>query len=295
VQANSDSGGFEVSDDFESELAATKGGGQPIPTPARGEMENAFGADFGGIRLHTDSRAASMSRKINACAFTHGTDIYFNEGMFNPSTDVGKHLLAHELTHAIQQGEGKIRRLTLTPNLKDKGNCGARRTRWTFSLDSPAPDDGYIVQWIRGLETIEACPSNVSSISLTPTVEYWEAWDVTKGNTVDWTTTRDNWTDESHRGEGTNQSGCQASLGTVKFFLRSVTGDLGGFGVAPAASGSAWGPGKAPMSGALPSTLSKPSWWDNTPTEGPARRWASSWWNCCGEESKHFSRIDSNP
>ena len=109
VQARSEAEGFDVSDDFEAELAATKGGGGSIPTPAREEMESAFGADFSSVRLHTDNHAVSMSRKINAYAFTHSNDIYFNEGMFNPSTDVGKHLLAHELTHTIQQGEGKVR------------------------------------------------------------------------------------------------------------------------------------------------------------------------------------------
>ena len=295
VQAKSESEGASVSEGFESELSGTKGAGQRIPYPARAEMENAFGADFSNVRLHTDSHAVDMSRRIGAHAFTHGNDIYFNQGMFNPSTADGQHLLAHELTHTIQQGVGQIRRLTITRNLRDELHCGARRVRWTFALDAPATEDGYIVQRIRNLQTIENCPSNVGSISTTPTMEFWEAWDVKKGDTVDWTTTRDHWTDESGRPPETTKSGMQASLGTVKFFLRSVTGDLGGFGVAPAAAGSSWGPGKAPPSGALPSTQSEPSWWNTTPAEGPARRWASSWWNCCGEESAHFSKIDSSP
>ena len=295
VQAKSESDGLKVSEGFESDLSNTKGSGQPIPGSTKAEMESAFGADFSNVRLHTDSNAVRLSRDVSAHAFTHGNDIYFNEGKFNPGNRDGQHLLAHELTHVIQQGGNQIRRLSITRNLRDAGECGAKRVRWTFSLDNPAPANGYIVQRIRNLQTVENCPSNVSSISLTPTMEYWEAWDVSTGDTVDWTTTRDGWTDENARPAEPNKSGTQASLGTVKFFLRSVTGDLGGFGVAPATAGSAWGPGKAPFSGALPSTLSKPSWWDNAPTEGPASRWASAWWNCCGEESSHFSRIDSNP
>lgn len=295
VQAKSESDGFNVSDGFESELAGTKGAGQPIPGPAKAEMESAFGADFSGVRLHTDSHAVVMSRSVNAHAFTHGNDIYFNQGMFNPSTRAGQHLLAHELTHTIQQGGNQIRRLSITRNLRDAGECGAKRVRWTFSLDSPAPADGYIVQRIRNLQTVENCPSNVSSISLTPTMDYWEAWQVNSGATREVLDSVFHYTDQHSRPPEPNKSGTQASLGTVKFFLRSVTGDLGSDGVAPATPGSSWGPGNAPASQSLPSTLTQPSWWNGAPTEGPARRWASAWWNCCGEESSHFSRIDSNP
>ena len=295
VQAKSESSDSSVPEAFESELSSTKGGGQPIPEPTRAVMESAFGADFSGVRVHTDGQAARMSADVNSHAFTHGNDIYFNQGMFNPSTEDGQHLLAHELTHTIQQGGNQIRRLTITPITKTDGDCGARNVRWTFSLDNPAPANGYIVQNVRSLQTIESCPSNVQSISLTPTLTFWEAWDVKAGDKVDWTTTRDGWTDGSTRGEESTKSGMQASLGTVKFFLQSVTGDLGGFGTSPATPNGGWGPGNATPSGALPSTLTKPSWWNDTPTEGPARRWASSWWNCCGDASSHFSKIDANP
>lgn len=68
-----------------------------------GRMEHAFGADFSGVRLHTDREAADMSAGIQARAFTHGSDIYFGEGQFRPDTRSGQQLLAHELTHTIQQ------------------------------------------------------------------------------------------------------------------------------------------------------------------------------------------------
>lgn len=68
-----------------------------------GRMEHAFGADFSGVRLHTDREAAGMSAGIQARAFTHGNDIYFGEGQFRPDTRSGQQLLAHELTHTIQQ------------------------------------------------------------------------------------------------------------------------------------------------------------------------------------------------
>jgi hypothetical protein len=258
-------------------------------------MESAFGADFSGVRLHTDADAVQMNREVNAYAFTHGRDVYFNEGTFNPSSREGKHLLAHELTHTLQQGGNQIRRLAITRNSFTPGDCGGRRVLWNFALGSAAPADGYMVQKVSMLQTVEDCPSNVSSISLAPVQEFWEAWEINSGNTQWVQQSAIGYTDSSQRPPTPNKSGCQATLGKVKFFLRSVTGDLGTFGVAPAAPGSAWGPGRVGTSGSLPSTASQPSWWANAPTEGPTGRWASSWWNCCGANASHFSRVDSSP
>jgi membrane protein implicated in regulation of membrane protease activity len=67
-------------------------------------MEPRFGVDFGDVRIHTDDEAAHISRQINAKAFTHGQDIYFGAGRYTPASDAGKRLLAHELTHVVQQG-----------------------------------------------------------------------------------------------------------------------------------------------------------------------------------------------
>jgi hypothetical protein len=67
-------------------------------------MEPRFGADFSGVRVHTDRESAQMNRELSAQAFTHGRDIYMGEGKYNPGSDAGKRLLAHELTHVVQQG-----------------------------------------------------------------------------------------------------------------------------------------------------------------------------------------------
>ncbi len=68
-------------------------------------MESRFGAEFGNVNIHTGAQATMLSQSINAQAFTHGSDIYFNQGKYNPESSGGKHLLAHELTHVVQQGE----------------------------------------------------------------------------------------------------------------------------------------------------------------------------------------------
>ncbi|MEM8488752.1 MAG: DUF4157 domain-containing protein [Bacteroidota bacterium] len=96
--------------DFSSQLRNASGGGSPLPGDTRTEMEGAFGADFSNVRIHTGSNAANLSDSIQAQAFTHGNDIYFNEGKFNPGSTDGKHLLAHELTHTVQQGASVQRR-----------------------------------------------------------------------------------------------------------------------------------------------------------------------------------------
>lgn len=97
------SGGMRASDSLVSSLNATKGRGSPLPQGTRSFMENAFSTDFSGVRVHTSHEASEMSKGVNAKAFTHGRDIYFNNGMYQPEVIEGKRLLAHELTHVMQQ------------------------------------------------------------------------------------------------------------------------------------------------------------------------------------------------
>jgi hypothetical protein len=96
--------GTPVSSSLAAGLSSTKGGGAPLSGGARQFMETAFGADFSSVRIHADGSAADMSRSIQAKAFTHGNDIYFNSGQYQPDSPHGQHLLAHELTHVLQQG-----------------------------------------------------------------------------------------------------------------------------------------------------------------------------------------------
>jgi hypothetical protein len=79
-------------------------GGTALSPQVASEMSRAIGADFGGVRVHTGEDAVQMNKELGAQAFTHGNDIYFNSGKYDPSSANGKHLLAHELTHVVQQG-----------------------------------------------------------------------------------------------------------------------------------------------------------------------------------------------
>jgi hypothetical protein len=89
---------------FESNLASSKGGGNALPESTQDYMGSRFGADFSSVRIHTGPAAEDMSSTIHAQAFTHGNDIYFNSGKYSPESTDGGLLLAHELTHTIQQG-----------------------------------------------------------------------------------------------------------------------------------------------------------------------------------------------
>ncbi len=108
-RASSSTSGVAVDKATESGIHASRGGGQPMPTALRSQMESGFEADFSGVRLHTGSAAEAMSNDLSAKAFTYGNDIYFNRGQYSPDTTAGQHLIAHELTHVLQQS-GKVGR-----------------------------------------------------------------------------------------------------------------------------------------------------------------------------------------
>lgn len=96
-------GDTTVSPVVENSLKNSASQGSKLDPETLAQMEQGFGADFSDVNIHTDEKAVQMSNELGAHAFTHGKDIYFNKGKYNPNTDEGKHLLAHELTHTIQQ------------------------------------------------------------------------------------------------------------------------------------------------------------------------------------------------
>ncbi|MEM9214096.1 MAG: DUF4157 domain-containing protein [Cyanobacteria bacterium P01_F01_bin.150] len=87
-----------------NQLNTSKGRGSPLDESTRSRMEPTFGADFSNVRIHTDSQAVQLNRDLGSQAFTHGSDIYFNNSKYNPQSKAGERLLAHELTHTVQQG-----------------------------------------------------------------------------------------------------------------------------------------------------------------------------------------------
>ncbi|CAN5332121.1 hypothetical protein BH23BAC1_BH23BAC1_17840 [soil metagenome] len=103
IQMKAEETGNQNNVDFTTQLNNSKGNGNALPHDTKAEMEGSFRADFSNVNTHTDEKAVQMSQHLHAQAFTHGPDIYFNKGKYDPSSSKGKHLLAHELTHVVQQ------------------------------------------------------------------------------------------------------------------------------------------------------------------------------------------------
>ena len=109
VQRKEKEDGNTISDATHNQVEATRGGGSAMPANTKTFMESRFGIDFSNVRIHSGGYASQLSNQLNAQAFTLNNDIYFNSGKFSPEFSEGKHLLAHELTHTIQQS-GNARR-----------------------------------------------------------------------------------------------------------------------------------------------------------------------------------------
>lgn len=108
---------------IESQLNNSIGRGSPLSEATKSTMESGFGTDFSNIRVHKDSNAIQMNQQLGSQAFASSNDIYFNEGKYSPESDSGKHLLAHELTHTVQQGasvQPKIIQKTNTPSATEE-------------------------------------------------------------------------------------------------------------------------------------------------------------------------------
>lgn len=102
VQMQEDGGGV-ASQQLSDKISSKSGGGQALPDNTKAEMESSFGADLSNVNVHTDQESVQMNQELGAQAFTHGSDIFFNQGKYDPESSSGKHLLAHELTHTVQQ------------------------------------------------------------------------------------------------------------------------------------------------------------------------------------------------
>ncbi len=93
----------EVTPDVQAQVNPIEGGGQPLPQSVRAFFEPRFGHDFSQVRIHTDGRAAESANAVHSLAYTVGRDIVFGAGRYAPETLAGRRLVAHELTHILQQ------------------------------------------------------------------------------------------------------------------------------------------------------------------------------------------------
>ena len=96
-------GGGVASRELETEIDRARGGGRPLDAGLQESMGQAMGADFSLVRVHTDERSDQLNQSIQARAFTTGQDVFFRQGAYEPRSTEGQELLAHELTHVVQQ------------------------------------------------------------------------------------------------------------------------------------------------------------------------------------------------
>jgi hypothetical protein len=99
--------GGATSPETSAAIESARGGGSPLPDGVRRELEGAFGADFSNVRVHQGAESADLNQRLAARAFTTGSDIFLGQGGLNAGSRGGKELLAHELTHVVQQGAAR--------------------------------------------------------------------------------------------------------------------------------------------------------------------------------------------
>jgi hypothetical protein len=130
--------GGGVDSAVEARIRQSASGGTLLPRPTRAFLEPRFRADFGGVRIHTDANAATLTTRLGARAFTFGRHIFFNEGQYRPDTQEGMELLAHELTHSIQQSEVVQRQVETAgeaPRVSERTELQASRLGLSDALD----------------------------------------------------------------------------------------------------------------------------------------------------------------
>ena len=100
--------GGAVDADLGARIESARRGGQPMEPQLRRSMEGAFGADFSGVKMHVGPASDRLNHDLGARAFTHHRDVFVRGDDFRPGTRAGRELLAHELTHVVQQGGAPI-------------------------------------------------------------------------------------------------------------------------------------------------------------------------------------------
>ncbi len=120
---------FDVGNAFEQQLGKA-GGGKPLDGKTRSHMEAGIGANFSNVRVHTGAHASQLNRSISAKAFTRGSNVFFDRGQYNPGSIAGQRLLAHELTHTVQQGASPSVQRSVTARIAPSGHARVQRGYW---------------------------------------------------------------------------------------------------------------------------------------------------------------------
>lgn len=107
IAQRSGDGPTRIDEEVTQRIQQARSGGETLPADIQAQMGQGLGADFSQVRIHTSQESHELSQTLGAKAFTTGKDIFFKQGAYDPHTSSGKELLAHELTHVVQQGSGQ--------------------------------------------------------------------------------------------------------------------------------------------------------------------------------------------
>ena len=142
MQPSSTTEGEEISTDIEGQIESAKGGGRPLSADTQSSMGQAFNANFSDVKVHTDGQADTLNRSLQARAFTTGQDIFFRSGEYNPDSSSGQTLLAHELTHTVQQGftaqRTTVQRMTIRERIALLTNNGLKGEKESINKQKEA-------------------------------------------------------------------------------------------------------------------------------------------------------------
>lgn len=149
----------KVTPDIETRVNALRGAGQPLPESVRAFFEPRFGYDFSDVRIHTDPLAAESAVAVNARSYTVGHDVVFDAGQYAPGTEAGKRLLAHELSHVMQQNSFQTSLLS-AHNLQRKPvfkKCEGKEETLSSAIDEAKKSASRALLALKGerLESIE--------------------------------------------------------------------------------------------------------------------------------------------
>ncbi|NEO28474.1 MAG: DUF4157 domain-containing protein, partial [Kamptonema sp. SIO4C4] len=149
--------GGEASRELESSLNQAKGSGQSLDPTLQRSMGQAMGADFSGVKIHTDSQSDQLNHSFQAKAFTTGQHVFFKKGEYNPSSKSGQELIAHELTHVVQQNGDRV-----TSNINRAPYGLIQRNRLRF-----ADEDGM---WAEFVDVADTAAAHMGTGDTGPTV-----------------------------------------------------------------------------------------------------------------------------
>jgi hypothetical protein len=135
IQSKANGTASSASPSLSGQIEGSAGKGKSLSPKTLHEMQFSFGVDFSHVNVHTDAAAAQMNKELHAQAFTYGNDIYFNSGKYDPETSDGKQLIAHELTHVIQQNSG-IHKESIQRTIGDTIDMSSPRFKGNVELEA---------------------------------------------------------------------------------------------------------------------------------------------------------------